>query len=97
MQETGVHLPELLEVHFHQDGHVVPGTLRAPPWNRRGHGLKRYSPGQGRPGPVGPQAGRVTGGLDGWVGAVPWEVRALPHLPPSPLVHYNIYNPRYTT
>lgn len=35
VQEARIHLPELPEVHFHQDGHVVPGTRRGPLWSCR--------------------------------------------------------------
>lgn len=57
MQQLRVQLPELLEVHLHQAGHIVPGVCRAPPWNRKGNGLKRRGlgrVGQGRAGPAGP-------------------------------------------
>lgn len=64
MQETGVHLQEFPEVHFHQAGHVVPGTRWAPPWNRRGHRLKRY--GQGRAGQGRASGARQEGGQAAW-------------------------------
>lgn len=100
MQQLRVQLPELLEVHLHQAGHIVPGVCRAPPWNRKGNGLKRRGlgrVGQGRAGQG--QRGRAGGGAGGLDGGAGWPLGGVgrPCLPPSPLVCYPLCSPGYTT
>lgn len=78
MQQLRVQLPELLEVHLHQAGHIVPGVCRAPPWNRKGNGLKRRGlgrAGQGRASRAGWEVGQ-----EAWTAgrAGPWEAWAAP-------------------